>query len=63
MIVLNRIFSSLLLIALTFAGLALMMAPDYGRRMLKNTAAFAGLFLAGIMLLQICCAILSGSHG
>jgi hypothetical protein len=62
MIVLNRIFGSLLLIALTFAGLALIVAPTHGQRILKNTAAFAGLFLIGIMLLQTCCSILNGYH-
>jgi hypothetical protein len=58
MIVLYRIFGSLLLIALTFAGLALMVAQARGQHILKNTAAFAGLFLTGIMLLQTCCSIL-----
>jgi hypothetical protein len=63
MTVLYSLFGTLLFIGLVTSGLLLMVAPSWGRALLKNTAAFASLFLIGIMLLQTCCAMLSRSHG
>ena len=56
MTVLYSPFGHLLLIGLVVSGLLLIVAPSCGRALLKNTAAAAGLFLLGMMLLQACCA-------
>jgi len=52
MAILIQIFAPLLLLALMIAGLLLIVAPRYGGRMLKKTAAFTGLFVLGIVLLN-----------
>ena len=61
MTILNQIFASSLLLALIVAGLLLIVTPVDGQRMMKNAAAFVGLFVLGIVLLQICCSMLQ--HG
>ena len=52
------LFGSLLLLGLTITGLVLMVAPALGRQLLKNTGIAAGLFLLGLMVLQVCCSAL-----
>src|SRR5438046_813579 len=53
MSILIQVFGSFLLMALVVAGLLLIVAPSYGQRLLKNTAAFAGLFILGIAMLEL----------
>lgn len=54
--ILYSLLGSLLFMGLVITGLLLMVAPSWGRTLLKNTAAAAGLFLLGTMLFQVCCA-------
>jgi len=42
-------------VGLVLSGLLLMVAPPWGREVLKNIAVAIGLFLLGTMLLQACC--------
>jgi hypothetical protein len=55
MATLFSLFGSLALMGLVISGLLLMVAPAWGRELLKRTAAAIGLFLLGFMLLQIGC--------
>jgi len=52
------LFGSLLLLGLAISGLLLMVAPGLGRQLLKRVGIAAGLFLLGLMLLQVCCSAL-----
>lgn len=55
------LFGSLLLLGLVIAGLVLMVAPQLGRQLLKNTGIAASLSLLGLMLLQVRWSALHGS--
>ena len=55
MAIVVSLFGSLALMGLVISGLLLMVAPAWGRQLLKRMAASIGLFLLGTMLLQIGC--------
>jgi hypothetical protein len=48
----------LLLLAITVCGLALIVAPSFGRQLLANTTKAISLLLLGMILLQVACASL-----
>ena len=55
MAALIALFGCLAFVGLVLSGLLLMVAPPWGREVLKNIAVAIGLFLLGTMLLQACC--------
>lgn len=48
-------FASLVLVCVAVAGLVLMVAPDSGRQLLKNTGVAVALFVGAVMVLQLLC--------
>ena len=57
---LNSLVGSVLLVALTVSGLLMIVAPAWGRELLKNTGAGVGIVLLGLLLLEMFCGMLRG---
>jgi hypothetical protein len=58
MAALVSVFGCLALVGLVLSGLLLIVAPCWGRELLKHIAVAIGLFLLGTTLLQVCCSAL-----